>query len=165
MARLFVAAWPPPEVVEALEDLERPARGGVRWTKPEQWHVTLRFLGEVSPPVAMAALEALRAPPARAELGPTLARFGRGYLVLPVRGLHDLAAAVVEATAMVGDPPDSRSFRGHLTLARLRPRANVGGLAGTPCSARFAVNEVALVHSELHPDGSRYHTLDTVTLG
>lgn len=165
MARLFVAAWPPAEVVEELEDIERPPRDGVRWTTPDQWHVTLRFLGEVSPPVAMAALEELTASEATADVGPALGRFGRGYLALPVRGLHDLAAAVVSATSTVGDPPDNRSFRGHLTLARLRPRANVGGLAGVPFSARFRVTEVALVHSELHPDGSRYHPLDRVALG
>jgi 2'-5' RNA ligase len=165
VARLFVAAWPPAEVVEELEDIQRPPREGVRWTTPDQWHVTLRFLGEASPPVAMAALEQLATQAAQAEVGPALARFGRGYLALPVRGLHDLAAAVVDATAAVGDPPDNRSFRGHLTLARLRPRANVGGLAGIPFSAQFPVTEVALVHSELHPDGSRYHTLDTVALG
>lgn len=165
MARLFVAAWPPADVLDELEDIERPPRNGVRWTTSDQWHVTLRFLGEVSPPVAMAALEHLSTAAAHAEVGPALARFGRGYLALPVRGLHDLAAAVIDATATVGDPPDDRSFRGHLTLARLRPRANVGGLAGTPFSAGFPVTEVALVHSELHPDGSRYHTLDTVVLG
>jgi 2'-5' RNA ligase len=72
---------------------------------------------------------------------------------------------VVNATAGVGDPPDNRSFRGHLTLARLRPRATVGGLTGISFSARFPVAEVALVYSELHPDGSRYHPLDTVALG
>lgn len=165
MARLFVAAWLPADVVEELEDIERPPRNGVRWTAPDQWHVTLRFFGEVSPPVAMAALEHLSAAAAHAEVGPALARFGRGYLALPVRRLNDLAAAVVNATAEVGEPPDDRPFRGHLTLARLRPRANVGGLAGTPFSAGFLVTEVALVHSELHADGSRYHTLDTVALG
>jgi RNA 2',3'-cyclic 3'-phosphodiesterase len=165
VARLFVAAWPPAEVVDELEDIARPPREGVRWTRPDQWHVTLRFLGETSPPVAMAALEQLATTAAQAEVGPALARIGRGYLALPVRGLHDLATAVVDATAAVGDPPDDRSFRGHLTLARLRPGANVGGLAGIPFTARFAVTEVALVHSELHPDGSRYHTLDTVALG
>ena len=39
--------WPPPEVVARLAALARPTVEGVRWTTPEQWHVTLRFLGWV----------------------------------------------------------------------------------------------------------------------
>ena len=45
--RLFVAAWPPPEVVASLAALPRPDVAGLRWTRPDQWHVTLRFLGHV----------------------------------------------------------------------------------------------------------------------
>ena len=46
--RLFVAVWPPVDVVERLSELPRPAVDGVRWTTPDQWHVTIRFLGEVA---------------------------------------------------------------------------------------------------------------------
>ncbi|MBW3548710.1 MAG: hypothetical protein KY452_11325, partial [Actinobacteria bacterium] len=45
--RLFVAVRPPPEVVATLATLDRPERPGLRWTPPEQWHVTLRFFGPV----------------------------------------------------------------------------------------------------------------------
>lgn len=49
--RLFVAVWPPPGAVDelgrALVDV-RAAVPQLRWTIPEQWHVTLAFLGEVA---------------------------------------------------------------------------------------------------------------------
>jgi 2'-5' RNA ligase len=35
MARLFVAVWPPPEVVATLSALDRPALAGVRWSAPD----------------------------------------------------------------------------------------------------------------------------------
>lgn len=48
--RLFVAVWPSPEAHAALAALPRPVTPAVRWTTPDQWHVTLRFLGEVPDP-------------------------------------------------------------------------------------------------------------------
>src|SRR2546421_1497424 len=48
--RLFVALTPPEEVIEALRTIiEAPHElaPGLRWSRPEQWHLTLVFLGEV----------------------------------------------------------------------------------------------------------------------
>ena len=87
-----------------------------------------------------------------------MSRLGRNVVCLPVRGLEALAAAVAEATAGVGDPPDPRPFAGHLTLARLRDRAACG-LAGARLVARFNVREVELVRSVLGAGGPSYETL------
>ena len=43
-ARAFVALWPPEEIVVRLEGLHRKDQRGVRFVRPENWHVTLRFL-------------------------------------------------------------------------------------------------------------------------
>ncbi len=171
--RLFVAVDPPAELVDQLRTLPRPAHRGVRWTTPEQWHITLRFLGDVGDPdavatalVALPALPAVRdgAPP-EARLGPSVAWFpNRRVLQLPVAGLDELAAATREVTRPWGveaEPP----FTGHLTLARVRgdgrgPRA----LAGEPFDARFAVGAVVLCESVLRPQGSRYRAVETVPL-
>jgi 2'-5' RNA ligase len=47
--RMFVAAIPPEEVVEDLEEFlsVRREAAPLRWTLPEQWHLTLAFLAEV----------------------------------------------------------------------------------------------------------------------
>ena len=122
--------------------------------------MTLRFLGTANIDDAVAALATIDAPPAVAELGPVVSRLGRDAVVVPVRGLDELAAQVVVATAHVGEPPDPRSFTGHLTLARLRTRAACG-IAGAPLRASFPVREVALVRSETLADGARYTTIAT----
>jgi 2'-5' RNA ligase len=157
--RLFVAVWPPPEVVERLGELRRGERPGVRWTTADQWHVTLRFLGEVDDPAPV--IDALaRAPlaPAEARLGPASKPLGRHAVAVPVAGLDDLARGIVVATAAFGTPPPDRDYHGHITLARLR-HGNPRAVAGEPIEARWAVEDVLLVRSRLHPDGARYEDL------
>jgi 2'-5' RNA ligase len=158
MARLFVAAVPPAPVLDALAALRRPDEPGVRYTVRDQWHVTLRFLGSCEPDAAQDALHTLDAPAGEAVLGPRVARLGRSVIAVPVHGLDDLAAAVVGATADVGEPPDPRPFTGHLTMARLKGRAACG-IAGEAVDLRFAVSEIHLVSSELGADRARYRSL------
>lgn len=164
--RLFVAVWPPPTVVEAvaavtsaLRTAGGPAVDQLRWTAPEQWHVTLRFLGRADLDAAVAAFGTIE-PPAGVEavLGPATGRFGRRVLHVPVGGLEALAEAVVRATAGVGEPPEDRVFAGHLTLARARPRGGVdlSSMAGLPVEARWPVEELTLVSSVSGPGGARY---------
>jgi len=167
MPRLFVAVWPPAEVLDLIEALPRPERPGVRWTRRDQWHVTLRFLGssvEDAAPVA-AALQGMEAGvvPVEAVLGPAVVRLGRGVVCVDVAGLDAVAAAVVEATAGFGQPPDDRPFHGHLTLARLKG-VGTGGLLGAEVAARWPVEEVHLVESRLHAEGARYESVAVVPL-
>jgi 2'-5' RNA ligase len=162
MARLFVALWPPAEVLDAVEALPRLPLASARWTTRKQWHVTLRFLGAADVRVAAAALDNVVADSCTASLGPRPTRLGRGVLMLPVTGIDDLAAAVVQATAHVGAPPESRPFRGHLTLAESR-RGKPPKL-DAELRASWPVTEVALVESYLHPAGARYETVHTVPL-
>jgi 2'-5' RNA ligase len=164
VARLFVAAWPPVEVCGALAALARPAEPGVRYTTAEQWHVTLRFLGTAPVDAAVEAFGAVEAEACRAVAGPRVARLGRDAVVVPVRGLDEVAAAVRRATAGVGEPPDPRPFHGHLTVARLRARAACG-VAGAAFGVDWWVREVALVRSETRPEGARYTTIATRPLG
>jgi 2'-5' RNA ligase len=159
--RLFVGVVPPERVLDALDRLDRPERVGVRWTRRDQWHVTLRFLGEVAEPDPVAA--ALSAAPlavCEARLGPEAEVLGRHVICLPVAGLDGLAAAVVEATAGFGQPPDDRRFRGHLTLARAR---RTSGLL-RPFEDRFTVTDVRLIRSHQGSDGVRYEDLHVVPL-
>ena len=150
--------------------LERPALPAVRWTLPEAWHVTLRFLGAVaagSVPAVAAGLGAVRAlGPVVAELGPATRRLGRSVLVVPVRGLDGVAAAVEAALAAAGVAPEERAFRGHLTVARARGRASLPReVAGAALVARWVVDEVTLVESTLGGSrGSRYTILERVPL-
>lgn len=170
--RLFVAVWPPAAVVDlvaaavaALRGPDLGAADDLRWTAPERWHVTLRFLGDTDEADAVPAFCAAAAldgfGPATAVLGPAIGRFGRRVLHVPVGGLTSLAAAVTAATALVGEPPDDRRFAGHLTLARARPRrgADLAPLAGHAVSAQWPVAEVTLVASRQGRGGARYEVV------
>ena len=158
-SRLFVAVWPPPAFAEQLTSLPRLEQRGVRWVPPENWHVTLRFLGEADPDEIGARLDGATFPPATATLGPVVQRLGRGLVVVPVAGLDELAAVVADVTSDVGQPIDDRVFRGHVTLARFRPSARCP-LAGTPLYAVAAVREVVLAQSRLSPAGATYQRVD-----
>lgn len=146
-----------------LTEVPRTEQDGVRWVDPRQWHVTLRFLGDVDEPAARAAVAALRAPAADAVVGPRVSRLGRHVVCLPVAGLDDLATAVRTATDHLGEP-EGRRFAGHLTLARLRHRAACG-VTGTPFSACFTARRVTLYRSTLGPTGAVHDPLVGVELG
>jgi RNA 2',3'-cyclic 3'-phosphodiesterase len=157
--RLFVAVWPPAHVVSLLRSLDRPHRRELRWTTEDQWHVTLRFLGEADPePVAAVLREALTGLGARdVVLGPVTRRLGRSVLMVPVAGLDEVAAAVPF--------PADKPFTGHLTLARARQRASIPtALAGAPVSAGWRVDSVALVGSTLAPGGAVYQDVEVFPL-
>lgn len=156
--RLFVAVWPSAVAVDVLRRVPHGDDPGVRWSRPRDWHVTLRFLGPAAPAAVAARLDATSLPAATARLGPVVRRLGRGSVVVPVAGLDELAAAVTGATADLGQPPDPRPFVGHLTLARTRDRAACGAV-GRPCVAEFAVGDVVLVDSTTHQDGATYRVL------
>ncbi|MEN9505361.1 MAG: hypothetical protein RI958_1287 [Actinomycetota bacterium] len=162
--RLFVAVWPPDDVVEQLTLLHRKDQRGVRFVRPENWHITLRFLGETDPGSVTRALDRLPLGAATARLGPGVDVLAERALVVPVEGLDVLADAVAAATRDLGQPP-RRRFVGHLTVARVKPYAAMPRALGSLVDAEFDVDEIALVQSRLDPDGARYETLQTWPVG
>jgi len=149
----------------------------VRWVRPENLHVTLRFLGDIAPAriASLAAhvrvkTEALA--PFALELGAlgSLPAGRRPRVVVlelaPEAPLAALAEAVERGVVAAGCAPEPRAFRGHLTLGRVRERGmppSLAELAVPP--AVFEVTESVLFVSELHPSGSRYTPLERVPLG
>jgi 2'-5' RNA ligase len=156
--RLFVAVWPPDDVVSALHELPRPKSEGVRWSTPDQWHVTLRFLGSVDDvDGVLAALAAVEQPASGVTVGPATTRLGQRILMLPVGGLDDLAHAL---------PFDlDLPFTGHLTLARARDRRSIPkALEGTPFEATWTATSFALVRSQTRAAGAVYDDIATFPL-
>ncbi|MHB8682599.1 MAG: RNA 2',3'-cyclic phosphodiesterase [Acidimicrobiales bacterium] len=165
--RLFVAVAVPDAVAAIVSAMARPDLPDVRWTTPEQWHVTLRYIGNHDDPGAIAgALDTVAwATPVEAQMGPASAWFpGRRVLQVPVDGLQGLAEAVREATAGLGEPPENR-FRGHLTLARVRgQRPGPAELAGAPLQAAWLAPDLRLYSSTPARGGSRYEVLHRLPL-
>ena len=175
--RTFVAAWPDEPTRQRLAALELGREKNLRRVGPTRWHVTLRFLGEVSEAVLEPLGDALRAGaaalpgPAECRLGPATAWFSRvRVLQLPAHGLGAVAAAVLGATAPVVAEPSGgdRPFNGHLTLARVKGRLGAQAqaeLEGIPFASAFAVTHVDLVASAPSPQGHVYTTLVRAPLG
>lgn len=160
-----MAVVPPPALAAKLGSIERPERAGLRWTRSDQWHVTLRFLGAVDPDDLVGALARLVwAEPVVARAGPAPCALSRQVWTLPVAGLEGLAGAVASATASLQDPED-RPFRGHLTLARARHPSALRGLPGPPLAERWPVREVVAFRSELAAGGARHHILGRWPVG
>lgn len=159
--RLFLAVRPPEDVVAELMSLRRKDQRGVRFVRPEQWHVTLRFLGDADIDEVEHAMEHVALPPATAELGPAVDVLGERVLVVPVRGLEPLGAAIVAATRHLGEPPPRRRSADHLTLARLQRGTRPPPAFGALVSGRFEVDEVELVRSRLDPAGARHDVVAT----
>jgi RNA 2',3'-cyclic 3'-phosphodiesterase len=150
-----------------LRAVPRPEVEGLRWTSAEQWHVTLRFFGEADPAVAKRALSGFTAATTVAKVGPETGRFGRRILHVPVAGLAEVARLVTDRTDGVGEPPDRRHFRGHITLARATGAGrgiDLRELTGTPVEAAWTVDRIALMASHPNPKGARYEVLENFVL-
>jgi 2'-5' RNA ligase len=171
---LFVSVEPSSAVLDQLSSVVATARAssssspggaGVRWAGRDTWHMTLRFLGEVDDPAPVVeALSAASLPAVTAALGPTVDLLGKRVVMVPVTGLDDLAASVVKATAELGEPPEDRGFRGHLTLGRLSRLGRSGrppqlDFLGMPVTGEWQVDELTLVQSHLGDGPARYENL------
>lgn len=161
MTRLFVAIWPPDDVLDALGEVERPRDQGVRWMARDNLHITLRFLGDADEDAVIDALDPCHFPTTIARLGPSFDLPTERSLIIPVTGVDDIAATVVQATRGLGTEPERRRFRGHVTVARLTKHARPTRSAGQRFDATFTVEEVALVASTLTGDGAIYETVTT----
>lgn len=181
--RLFIALVPP---AAALDDLAaacaplRRARGDLRWSDRDRWHVTLAFLGEVAEESLVRLVPRLERA-ARRHRAFGLALAGAGAFPSPARAnvlwsglsgdrkaLGELAMSVSAGARRAGAGPDTtgpreagRRYRPHVTLARCRAavdvRPIVAGLSGYQ-GPTWTAGEVHLIRSTLGGD-PRYENL------
>ncbi len=127
MPRLFTALEVPPHIADSLSRLRGGVSGG-RWIDVENYHITLRFLGDVDDRFARDAANALSFIQ-RPEIEVTidqLASFGgdkpRAIVarVRPDPALLEMQAEQERLMRRLGAPPEPRKFSPHVTLARLR---------------------------------------------
>jgi 2'-5' RNA ligase len=175
--RLFVALTPPETVVaelsRAVADL-RDAAPELRWTRPEQWHLTLAFLGEVAER-PRAELERRLERAARRYAPLTLACVGGGRFsgrVLWTRvdgdrdALRRLAAATRAAAQRTGLDVEDRPYRPHLTLARSAGAADLRPLVERLAPFRgtaWLADTLHLMRSELGAGPNRTARYESVT--
>lgn len=133
MPRLFTALEIPRDIAFELS-LLRGGLSGARWIDPENYHVTLRFIGDVDNRTARdfaQALDEISAPEIEVTLD-LLDTFGgdkpRAVLakVRADKALSELQADHERAARIVGLPPEPRKFVPHVTLARLKHASPMG---------------------------------------
>lgn len=128
MPRLFTGLEIPPDVGFTLS-LKRGGLTGARWIDPDNYHITLRFIGDVDNKTADDAAdnldylsESLRFPIRLTHLGTFGGDKPRALYagVEPSEALSRLQAAQERMIQRAGLPPEGRKFVPHVTLARLR---------------------------------------------
>jgi 2'-5' RNA ligase len=170
MMRLFTAIGLPPAVAQQLA-LLRGGFIGARWVEPEDYHITLRFLGEVEGRLAREADDGLRA----LDVAPfslafsEYAFFGGARphalvaLVAPNPALARLQGRHESALRRLGFKPETRKYTPHVTLAWLRgvtPEAAAAFLqhAPAPPHGAFAATCAGLYSSA--PQGGGPYRLE-----
>ncbi|HXG66525.1 MAG TPA: RNA 2',3'-cyclic phosphodiesterase [Blastocatellia bacterium] len=174
--RTFICIEIPKAITERIEALQRELRQAgaqVSWTKSTNIHLTLKFLGEVSPSRIAGVQEAVaRAATVTGPFDIEVSGSGcfpsaRNPRVLWVglrevpQELKRLQAAIENELAGEGFPREEKKFTPHLTVGRIRSPKNASRVAeeliakGFP-SETFRAHEVILMRSELHPAGSIY---------
>ena len=181
--RLFFAVTLIPEIVERVSAVQQELRTvagdqGIRWTRPEQFHYTLKFLGEQSPPRTRKAVEgALAAREGQPTFDISLGGVGafpnaQRPSVLWVGAtegadqLTGLAARLDGFLVKQGFPREGRPLKAHLTLARIKTYP--GETAAARALKKIAVDDsfnslgtltvsgFVLMQSNLRPAGSEY---------
>jgi len=187
--RMFVAIALPAPLLDKVTQVQRRLRAHpdakpVRWARPEQVHLTLRFLGNVAAGDLTRLGEALTAACVElkafelglAELG-CFPHTGSPHVVwIGVTGavtqLDTLRRRVAQALRGFGDHADeARAFHPHLTIGRVNAHGNEARRLGdllarerVPELGAWPVRQVDLLRSELSPQGARHTVLLSVPL-
>jgi RNA 2',3'-cyclic 3'-phosphodiesterase len=185
--RLFVAVDIPTAARRVISSAVEGMRGelaGARWVKPENLHLTLKFIGDYMEKDLERLVEEIKASGERCEafrasLGgcgafPSQGRARVIWLGMSegIEGAGAVARKLDARLERVGVKREERPFRGHITLARLRQPGDckpfLDGLGSRIRGLRdidFEVDEIVLYRSILGQQGPRYMVLEKVALG
>jgi RNA 2',3'-cyclic 3'-phosphodiesterase len=176
MPRLFTGLEIPPDVCLSLSSL-RGGLPGARWIDPENYHVTLRFIGDIdgvsANEIAMLLTRIDRKPFQVTVQG--LSSFGgrkpRAVVatITPSRPLIELQAELERLMQRLGLDPEGRKFVPHVTLARLydassRDVADYLSVRGYFPSKVFTSDRFVLFSSRATTGGGPYIVEDSYTL-
>jgi 2'-5' RNA ligase len=188
--RSFIAIELPRSVKTAISQLQEKLKTGsrapVKWVRPDNTHLTLKFLGDIDVPAVGNIHYALK----EAAGGITTIRLGvSGLGTFPNNNrvqiiwvgltgeldkLRKLQEHIDRVLAPLGFPAEKRGFSPHLTIARLRNQATVderqdmGRLIATSdfeSNLEFGVKSVSLMKSQLTREGPIYSLLGAANLG
>ena len=161
MARAFISVPLDEQTQELLLRLDR-RQADVNWVHPEQWHVTMQFFGAVDLDDLRGCFEKIEAFQATGTLGPRITQLGDRNLVVPVRGLSELADNVRKSTGRLA-PKQELPFVGHITLGRTKGDV-VPAIVGTTIKGNFRVDRLMLIKSVIGSAGATHTVVDSRSL-
>ncbi|MBV8514543.1 MAG: RNA 2',3'-cyclic phosphodiesterase [Acidobacteria bacterium] len=183
--RLFVALQIPDSIrndyAKLIDDFRRldakAAPKKPKWVRPENLHVTLKFIGNTDPTKLdsiRTVLAGIRSPQGVQLLFRNIGFFPNAKRPRVIWGgleasknLAPLARALDQQIATLGFPSEERAFTPHLTLARLDPPGIAPGLRAaiekyvTRDFGELHTSEFHLIESKLKPTGAEYTTLQS----
>ena len=179
--RAFLAIEPAEEVLEAItllqEKLKQEISGRLSWTKPQGQHLTLKFFGDISKEdvnnICAAVQKRIVVEP---KLNLKIEKLGvfpdaRRPRVLwcgvtgDVEELINLQKKLDGDFAALGFPAEDRSFKAHLTLARIKEPRDLTGMSealkkyNAFTAGEFTADKLFLFQSNLMPQGAVYTKL------
>ncbi len=183
--RAFVALTLPADIIAHAAGLQSDLKAQglrLRWVKPQNLHLTLKFLGDIPAAEAGNVGRAVQ----RASQGTTpLTLTVQGMGVFPgikrprvlwiglggqIEALQSLYAGIEDELDGLGFAREKRGFKAHLTLARFKARVAPNDLLkafeelGNYSPKPFAAKHLVLYKSDLRPQGAVYTPLTEVFL-
>jgi len=184
--RTFIAFELPEHIVSAISQIQEGLKKSglkMKWVKPENIHLTLKFLGNIKTSdvekVDRAMTQSVK------SVDPILLAV-KGIGVFPdlrrprvlwvgitgsVNSILTLHSAIEENLESIGFPKENRPFKGHLTVGRVKAKIDPKRLTDamkvfeTFESESFIADHLILFQSELRPTGAVYTKLKTQSLG
>ena len=174
--RIFIAIEIPVPIKEAVTELQaklREHRAAVSWTRPENLHLTLKFLGEIDgerlPAIEEATIASVE------HIGPLSLRPDRVGVFPNARNprvlwvglggdvdkVTSLAVRLDQKLVERGFAGEKRPFQPHLTIGRFKESGGVQELLAEARDYRlpetsFVANELVVMHSQLTPKGAEH---------
>ncbi|MCE5200123.1 MAG: RNA 2',3'-cyclic phosphodiesterase [Armatimonadota bacterium] len=183
--RTFVAVLIDEELRQNIAEVQSRVKKlapDVKWVAPENFHVTLKFLGDVEEDALSQVFTAVEEAARRCSPF-DLSMSGLGAFPNPSRArvvwagisdgrdkVSDLASKVDESLSKLGFGKEDKPFKAHITIGRVKDSRNLGRLAEAIQNTNAVnlgtqrVNSVAVMQSEMLRSGSIYTPLRIIDL-
>ncbi len=182
--RIFIGIRLDNDVIAAIEKFLEPFKKTntpIRWVKPENTHITLKFIGEVSPGKYSRIEEALTGTPFNIDNFTVslqgCGKFGRGgslnifWIGMAANpSLEQLYEKIETTLAKLGIKKEDRPFKAHITVGRNKKNFNFKSIFklieenNDRRIIEFPVSHFQLFKSQLTPEGPIYTVLKEIPL-
>ena len=178
MPRIFIAALLPEDIKNEISSIVEDAGScisGVKWEKADKIHITLNFIGNVDSLTSEKVFNRLN--DIIPESGPISLTFShidafpdfKRPRVMVIRLKHSeellsLKEKIDEELSVLGIESETRTFKPHITIGRVKKGFRQTGKAVKIGKNVFQVSSIALVKSELRKEGAEYNNLGVYKL-